>query len=78
MLRASPNPNNGNFTLQFNVQSTAGELEIYDVMGKMVMRNYVAPWSQYKRVDITQLKKGIYFCKLKWKHTEQSLKVIKE
>jgi len=78
MLRASPNPNNGNFTLQFNVQSTAGELEIYDVMGKMVMRDYVAPWSQYKRVNITQLKKGIYFCKLKWKHTEQSLKVIKE
>ena len=75
---ALPNPSNGNFTLQFNVQSTAGELEIYDVMGNMVMRDYVAPWSQYKRVNITQLKKGIYFCKLKWKHTEQSLKVIKE
>ena len=77
-LTALPNPSNGNFTLQFPVQKLSGELEIFDVMGNLVMRDYVAPWSQYKRVDITQLKKGIYFCKLKWKDAEQSLKVIKE
>ena len=75
---ALPNPSNGNFTLQFNVQSTAGELEIYDVMGNMVMRDYVAPWSQYKRVNIDGLAKGIYLCKLKWGGVEGSVKVIKE
>jgi len=72
------NPSNGNFTLQFNVQSTAGELEVYDVMGNLVMREYVAPWSQYKRVNIEALAKGIYLCKLKWGSVERSVKVIKE
>ena len=75
---AMTNPSNGNFTLQFNVQSTAGELEVYDVMGNLVMREYVAPWSQYKRVNIEALAKGIYLCKLKWGSVERSVKVIKE
>ncbi|HQP02514.1 MAG TPA: T9SS type A sorting domain-containing protein, partial [Bacteroidia bacterium] len=76
--RASPNPSNGIFTLQFDVQSTAGELEIFDVMGNMVWRDYVAPWSQYKRVNIDGLAKGIYLCKLKWGGVERNLKVVKE
>ena len=75
--RASPNPSNGIFTLQFDVQSTAGELEIFDVMGNMVWRDYVAPWSQYKHVDITKLARGVYLCKMKRKHNEVSVKVVK-
>jgi len=43
-----------------------------------VMREYVAPWSQYKRVNIEALAKGIYLCKLKWGSVERSVKVIKE
>ncbi len=77
-LTALPNPSNGNFTLQFAVQKISGELEIFDVMGNLVMRDYVAPWSQYKRVNIEGLAKGIYLCKLKWGGVEGSVKVIKE
>jgi len=76
--RASPNPSNGNFTLQFPVQMISGEMEIYDVMGNLVLKEYVAPWSQYKRVNIDGLAKGIYLCKLKWGSIEGSVKVIKE
>ncbi|HNU47463.1 MAG TPA: T9SS type A sorting domain-containing protein, partial [Bacteroidia bacterium] len=62
----------------FNVMSISGTLEIYDVMGKMVMRDYVAPWCQYKRVNIEALAKGIYLCKSKWGGVERSVKVVKE
>jgi hypothetical protein len=85
-VKAFPNPTDGAFTLQFPVQSTAGMLEVYDVMGKLVYKDYIAPWSQYKKVDLTpSLSKregvkanGIYFCKLKWKDKEASVKVVVE
>ncbi len=85
-VKAFPNPTDGAFTLQFPVQSTAGMLEVYDVMGKLVYKDYIAPWSQYKRVDLTpSLSKregvkanGMYFCKLKWKDKEASVKVVVE
>ncbi len=85
-VKAFPNPTDGAFTLQFPVQSTAGMLEVYDVMGKLVYTDYIAPWSQYKRVDLTpSLSKGegvkangMYFCKLKWKDKEASVKVVVE
>jgi hypothetical protein len=53
-------------------------MEIYDVMGNLVLKEYVAPWSQYKRVNIDGLAKGIYLCKLKWGGVERNLKVVKE
>lgn len=78
MLRAAPNPSDGNFNLQFNVQSISGTLEVMDVMGKVVYRDYVAPWSQYKKVSMEQLAEGIYFCKVRWKNETARVKIIKE
>jgi hypothetical protein len=77
-IRAMPNPTTGVFTLQFNVHPIAGELQVYDVMGNIVFKEYVAPWSQYKRGDISKLADGIYLCKLKWGYVEGSVKIIKE
>ncbi|MCB8931217.1 MAG: T9SS type A sorting domain-containing protein [Bacteroidia bacterium] len=77
-IRAMPNPTTGNFTLQFNVQSVSGELEIFDVMGNMVWREYIAPWSQYKRIDISKLANGIYLCKILRGDNVETLKIIKE
>jgi hypothetical protein len=76
--RASPNPTTGFFTLQFNVQSIAGTLEIYDVMGNLMMRDYVAPWSQFKKIDISNMASGIYFGKMQWENTVGSVKIVKE
>lgn len=75
-IRAAPNPSDGNFTLQFPVHSVSGELYVYDMMGNVVFRDYVAPWSQYKRVDLTKMSDGIYFCKLRWKGSNSSVKVV--
>ena len=77
-VRAAPNPTTGNFTLQFNVQSVSGELEIFDVMGNMVYKEYIAPWSQYKRIDISKLANGIYLCKILRGDNVETLKIIKE
>jgi hypothetical protein len=77
-VTANPNPNNGVFTLQFDVQSTARELLIYDVNGRMVYKDYIAPWSQFKRVDMraTSQPAGIYLCMLKWGERSVAVKVI--
>jgi hypothetical protein len=75
-LAAMPNPTDGPFTLQFDVQSINGSLEIYDVMGKLVFKDYVAPWSQFKKVNIAQMPKGIYLCKLQRGEKSESVKVI--
>ena len=77
-MRAAPNPNNGNFTLQFNVVGISGELKIYDVMGNVVWRDYVAPWSQFKKIDISNMASGIYFGKMQWENTVASVKIVKE
>lgn len=77
-IKIFPNPTTGKFTLQFNVQSTSGRAQVYDINGKQVLSEYIAPWSQYKHLDITNLPKSIYLCKLIWGSMETGIKVIKE
>jgi hypothetical protein len=77
-VTSMPNPSDGNFTLQFDVKNVSGMLEIYDVMGKLVYKDYVSAWSQFKRVNITQMPKGIYLCKLQRGENLESAKVILE
>lgn len=78
IVHAAPNPNNGIFTLQFPVQKTNGELEVYDLMGNLAHKEYIGAWSQYKKIDITTLPSGIYLCKMKWETFEGGVKVVKE
>jgi hypothetical protein len=77
--RASPNPNNGVFTLQFPAQKISGELKIYDILGMVVYKENISQWSQYKHLDITQLHDGIYLCKMKWGNTVSgNIKIVKD
>lgn len=77
-LGVYPNPSNGIFTLSFPVKSEAGVAEVYDVNGRLVHKEYVAPWSQFKRMDVSRLNKGIYFCKLRWGVQEAAVKIVLE
>lgn len=77
-IKVAPNPTTGAFAFQFDAHSTSGEVEVHDMMGNLVLRDYVAPWSLYKYVNISALSNGIYFCKMKWKDGEVSVKVINE
>lgn len=73
---AMPNPSNGEFTLQFDVKSVSGTLEIYDVMGKLVYKDYVSAWSQFKRVSPLTPKGGIFNCILRRGSEIESVKLI--
>lgn len=77
-LKTYPNPTNGPVTFQFPVQGNVGEFSVYDVNGKLVHKENIAPWSQFKKLDLTNLGKGIYFCKLRWKDKEGATKIILE
>lgn len=77
-LNVFPNPNNGYFTLGFNAQKEVGILEIFDAMGRRVYSEKVAQWSQYKKVAITNLPAGIYYCRIKWEEGVASEKIVKE
>jgi hypothetical protein len=84
-VTAMPNPNDGNFMLQFDVMSISGVLEIYDVMGKLVYKDYVSAWSQFKKVNLTPalskgegVSGGIYNCILKRGSEIENVKVIIE
>ncbi len=77
-LNAFPNPNNGLFTLGFNAQKEVGVLEIFDAMGRRVYSDKVAQWSQYKKVDVTAMPMGIYYCRIKWGAKVAGVKILKE
>ena len=71
------NPTHDKFTLWFPVDKDVGVLEIYDVNGTCIRTERVAQWSQYKTVDISALSAGVYFCKLRWRSGEGSVKVVR-
>ena len=73
-----PNPTDGKFTLWFNVHDKLGFVEVYDVNGKLVLKENVAQWSQYKHVDISHQQSGIYFIKMQWQEKTTGVKVIKQ
>jgi hypothetical protein len=77
-VNAFPNPNDGLFTLGFNAQKEVGLLEVFDAMGRMVYTDKVAQWSQFKKMDISNLSSGIYYCKIKWGDGFANIKIIKE
>ncbi len=77
-MSAYPNPTSGIVNLQFPVQSESGELQVYDVNGNLVGKDYIAPWSQFKQFNFTRLNSGIYFVKMNWKSINASMKIIYE
>nr|MBK9652141.1 hypothetical protein [Bacteroidota bacterium] len=76
-IRCFNNPTHDKFTLWFPVDKDVGGLEIYDVNGECIRREYVAQWSQYKVVDISMFSGGVYFCKMVWPSGEGSVKVVR-
>ena len=77
-IKTFPNPSNGIFTLGFPTQNEQGVLEIYDVLGNLILKENVAQWSQYKRVNIFEVSTGIYLCKISWGEKNANVKILKE
>ena len=74
-LKIYPNPSNGVFTLQFPVQTNEETLEIYDITGKVVHRDYIAPWSQFKKMEVN-VPDGVNMCRVRWKERDAKVNFV--
>ncbi|MBT8195414.1 MAG: T9SS type A sorting domain-containing protein, partial [Bacteroidia bacterium] len=70
VIQAYPNPSNGQFTLQ----TTKGQLEIYDVLGDLIYSQIIL--EEETVLDISNQPNGIYFVNLKTEKRSHSTKVI--
>lgn len=78
-LTLSPNPNNGNFTVNYTLpQNKEGTLQILDVMGKQVYKQTLPPWSVMQRINLPALAKGIYVLKVSCESNSTAVKFVKE
>jgi hypothetical protein len=73
-IRLSPNPNNGVFSIENNSQNEFGELEIMDLSGNIVYRNF----NNQVNYDLSNLVDGMYFVLLKSDNLTKMIKFIKE
>jgi len=76
-LAIAPNPVTDYGTLSFPVQNHEGQLEIINSLGEIVIQSKIAPWSQFKKIDMENLPSGLYFCRIKWKEKQAVVKMIK-
>ncbi len=55
-----PNPNNGNFTLEYKLPVNSGEFRILDIMGKVVYTSNISNREGKQNIDASLLNNGIY------------------
>lgn len=75
-LLAFPNPNSGSFRLSFSPQPVAGVLELYDVNGKLLFDSSIAPWSQSKEVESSNLLPGLYHCSVRFNQQVSTIRIV--
>jgi hypothetical protein len=61
-----PNPNNGNFTLAYDLKKyNVAEVYMYDVTGKVVFKTNVDNLENIKPINTSNLQPGIYFVQMR-------------
>ncbi|MCZ2248204.1 MAG: T9SS type A sorting domain-containing protein [Bacteroidia bacterium] len=76
-LKVLPNPNDGNFSLQFKAQNKSGTVYIYDVNGALIYSEYVSPFTTIKNINLQGvLTSGVYAVRLERGHKKEWAKVI--
>ncbi|MBL7982592.1 MAG: T9SS type A sorting domain-containing protein [Flavobacteriales bacterium] len=75
-LRAQPNPSNGIFMLRYKGLPEAGRLYIRDQTGRLVLEEYLPPWSTVHQVQLPGHPPGLYHCRLNWGSRSTSVRVI--
>lgn len=75
-----PNPNNGNFSIQFCLEKTDDlMIKLFDSNGQMVFEKYIKnqpKGKQILKIQNKNLTPGIYLCQLKSNHKIESLKLL--
>lgn len=74
-----PNPNNGIFDIYLNTIVKSGNLEIYDINGRLVFtKKFEDNNSLNLNVDVSNLKSGVYIAKIINSKFTESIKFIKK
>jgi len=71
-----PNPNDGTFTIEHNLNGKKCSLEIIDLMGKIVHRQLLETKSEVVQINTHQLTNGIYFVTISNQASEQIVKKL--
>ena len=78
-VKLFPNPNNGNFNIQFNgLDQDNGVVTIVDLNGKTVYVNSfeISGMKSSSRIDLSGLSKGIYLLNYASEKHAQNLRVV--
>lgn len=59
-LRAYPNPNDGQFTVDFPLVANTTSLQVFDLSGRQVRQLMVAPGTERQTIDLSDLSAGVY------------------
>jgi len=73
----APNPNDGYFAISYAPQKEPGAMEIYDLLGNLVLRDPITQWSQFKNVYVSHIPNGIYLCRISWEDRIANVKFVK-
>jgi hypothetical protein len=71
-----PNPTAGRFSIQIDNDLIIKELVISDVLGRQILRGYVAPNQTQYDVDLSSQAKGLYFIHIKTEGGQLTKKVL--
>jgi hypothetical protein len=62
-LKIFPNPNNGNFTIEFSNLKVGSEIKVFNLMGKLVYRSFINDGPK-QSVDLSEIANGFYLVKI--------------
>jgi hypothetical protein len=74
-INVFPNPNNGNFTIDFQNVSEDFEIELFDIAGKIIISNQLILASS-KTKEINNLKAGTYLLNINSKLGVKTLRIV--
>ena len=77
-LSLFPNPTSGNITIQSTQLTSEVSFVIYDIQGKMLFSQKIAPQDGSFVLDISSLEKGVYFVKISSEEKTAIRKLIKK
>ncbi len=76
-LNIFPNPTNGKFTVQFNMNIGTTEIEVVNLLNEVVYSNRMEVNSRTAiNIDLSDNAEGLYFVRLKAQNTESIKKVV--
>lgn len=66
VMSVTPNPSNGRFALNYQGQPEAGQLEVRDPLGRIVLHDRLSPLSTEHQVVLENVGAGLYICRVNW------------